>query len=102
MFVDVTASYKTYKEAVSAIINNIGFKLGAFTEKSKFKLILDSRSPSNQGNVFVPPENYEIFSNTSTPIKTVAYSGVIIEKVAGGYTVRGYSNTSASQNTSCN
>ena len=29
MFVDVTASYKTYKEAVSAITNNIGFKLGA-------------------------------------------------------------------------
>ena len=95
MFVDITASYKSYKEAVSAITNNIGFKLGAFTEKAKFKLILDSRSPSNQGNVFVPEENYEIFSNTSTPIRTVAYSGVIVEKVAGGYTVRGYSNTSA-------
>ena len=95
MFVDVTASYKTYKEAVSAITNNIGFKLGAFTEKSKFKLILDSRSPSNQGNVLSLKENYEIFPNTSTSIKNVAYSGVIIEKVARGYTVRGYSNTSA-------
>ena len=94
---------KHTKKQYLLITNNIGFKLGAFTEKSKFKLILDSRSPSNQGNVFVPPENYEIFSNTSTPIETVAYSGVIIEKVAGGYTVRGYSNTSARfKNTSCN
>ena len=56
---------------------------------------MDSRSPTNEGNVFVPDENYEIFLNTSTPTKTVAYSGVIIEKVAGGYTVRGYSNTTA-------
>ena len=45
--------------------------------------------------MFLYEENYEIFSNTSTPIRTVAYSGVIVEKVAGGYTVRGYSNTSA-------
>ena len=29
------------------------------------------------------------------PLKIPAYSGVIIEKVASGYTVRGYSNTSA-------
>ena len=95
MFLDVTTSYETYKNNISSIKNNIGFKLGAFTEKAKFKLILDSRSPTNEGNVFVPDENYEIFLNTSTPTKTVAYSGVIIEKVAGGYTVRGYSNTTA-------
>ena len=95
MFLDVTTSYADYKANVSNIQNNIAFKVGAFTEKAKFKLILDSRSPTNEGNVFVPNENYEIFLNTSTPIKTVAYSGVIVEKVAGGYTVRGYSNTSA-------
>jgi len=96
MFLDTTSSYETYQQNISNIQNNIGFKLGAFTEKAKFKLILDSRSPYNQGNVFVPEENYEIILNTSTPTRTVAYSGVIVEKVAGGYTVRGYSNTSAS------
>ena len=95
MFLDVTTSYADYKNNISSIQNNIGFKLGAFTEKAKFKLILDSRSPTNEGNVFVPEENYQIILNTSTPIKTVAYSGVIIEKVIGGYTVKGYSNTSA-------
>ena len=99
MFLDTTASYSVYQSNVANIQNNIGFKLGAFTEKAKFKLILDSRSPYNQGNVFVPEENYEIFLNTSTPTKTVAYSGVIVEKVAGGYTVRGYSNTTASFST---
>ena len=95
MFLDVTTSYEKYKTNIATIQNNIGFKLGAFTEKAKFKLILDSRSPYNQGNVFVPEENYNIILNTSTPTKTVSYSGVIVEKVAGGFTVRGYSNTSA-------
>ena len=95
MFLDVTLSYEDYKNNIANIQNNIGFKIGAFTEKAKFKLILDSRSPTNEGNVFIPNENYEIFLNTSTPVKTVAYSGVIVEKVAGGYTVKGYSNTSA-------
>jgi hypothetical protein len=54
-------------------------------------LILDSRTPTNEGNVFVPNENYQIFLNTSSPIKTVEYSGVIIERRTDGYVIKGYS-----------
>ena len=61
MFLDVTTSYETYKNNISSIKNNIGFKLGAFTEKAKFKLILDSRSPTNEGNVFVPMKIMKYF-----------------------------------------
>jgi hypothetical protein len=87
---DITEVYSDYVNSVKSIENQIGFKLGGFTSKDKFNLILESRSPTNQGNVFVPDENYSIFLNTSSPTKTVFYSGVIIEKQTNGFAVRGY------------
>lgn len=90
MAANITTPFNTYKDRIKRVKNQIGFKLGGFTDKSKFKLILDSRTPLNQGNVFVPEENYRIFLNTSTPVETINYSGVIIEKQPSGYIVRGY------------
>ena len=69
-------------------------KIGGFTTKEKFKLVLDSRSPLNTNNVFVPEENYDIVLNTSSPITTADYSAVIVEKQAAGFIIRGYSKTS--------
>ena len=88
---DVLKNYNTYKENIGKIDNQIGFKLGGFTDIEKFKLILDSRTPTNEGNVFVPEENYKIILNTSSPVKTVEYSGVIIERRTDGYVIKGYS-----------
>ena len=68
----------------------IASKLAGFTAKEKFKLILDSKSPLNQQNVFIPEENYQIILNTSTPVASVTYSGVIIEKRTSGFVLRGY------------
>jgi hypothetical protein len=90
----VTSSYDTYIAKLKAIKNCLGFKLGGFTDKKKFKLILDSRTPLNQGNVFVPEENYQIILNTSYPTKTINYSGVIVEKTAAGFIIRGYDKES--------
>jgi len=70
--------------------NQIGMKLAGFTEKDKFKLILDSRTPLNEGNVFIPSENYQVFLNKSSPTQSISYSGVIVEKRKGGFLVRGY------------
>jgi len=89
---NVDATYSSYIENLQAINNQIGFKLAGFTSKDKFKLILDSRTPSNEGNVFVPEENYKIFLNKSVPVENVYYSGVIIEKQAQRFIVRGYNN----------
>lgn len=86
----VTASYSNYVRRLKSIKNCLAFKLGGFTDKSKFKLILESRTPLNSGNVFIPEENYDILLHTSSPIKTVNYSGVIIEKRSTGFVVRGY------------
>jgi len=87
---DSTASYTKYKSNLQSIINQIGVKLGGYSDKEKFKFILDSRTPTNEGNVFIPQENYELFLNTSSPLESISYSGVIVEKQADGYVVRGY------------
>ena len=96
MSADVIRSYNDYKTNLTSIKNQIGFKIGGFTDKDKFRLILDSRTPLNEGNVFVPDENYQIFLNTSSPIETVSYSGVIVERRDDGYVIKGYDR----QNTS--
>ena len=90
---DVLKLYTTYKSNIQNINNQLGFKLAGYTDKEKFKLILDSRTPLNEGNVFVPEENYKIILNTSSPLKTIEYSGVIIERRTDGYVLKGYSPT---------
>ena len=94
----VVLSYTEYKANLKAITNQIGFKVGGYTDKNKFKLILDSRTPLNEGNVFVPEENYSVFLNKSSPVKTINYSGVMIEKRTNGYKINGYDNVTPSFN----
>ena len=89
----VSNSYKNYKTTLSSIKNQLGFKLAGFTDQSKLKLILDSRTPLNKGNVFVPEENYQIIINESSPTDLINYSGVIIERRAEGFLVKGYSES---------
>ena len=79
-----------FKSDLTSLQVKISSKLAGFTTKEKFKLILDSRSPLNQGNVFIPQENYDIILNSSTPVTTIDYSGVIIEKNASGFVIKGY------------
>ena len=87
---NVQAVYSEYQNDILALTNQMGFKISGFSDKAKFKLLLDSRTPYNQGNVFVPEENYQIFFNTSSPIQNQIYSAVTIEKVTSGYRLRGY------------
>jgi hypothetical protein len=88
---DTTLLVTQYAEDLTALTNKIGSKLGGFTSKEKFRLLLDSKSVSSSGGVFVPEENYKIVANISSPIKKISYSGVVITKYPDGYEVRGYS-----------
>ena len=83
-----------YEDEIANLQVRMSSKIGGFTTKEKFKLILDSRSPLNTGNVFVPEENYDIILNTSSPVTTADYSAVIIEKQVSGFVIRGYSKAS--------
>jgi len=93
---NTASQYTTYKENLFNIENQIGAKIAGYTEKEKFKLILDSRTPLNEGNVFIPDENYSVFLNTSSPIDLLSYSGVLIEKTSSGYIVSGYDTVTPS------
>ena len=83
-------SYSSMIDAVKNIDNKIGFKVAGYANKEKLKLVLDSKTPTNQGNVFIPFENYKLTFRSSAPQKVVTYSGVIIEKVSRGYKISGY------------
>ena len=87
---DKDVKYEQYIDDLQRINNQLSVRVGGFTDKEKFKLILDSRTPFNKGNVFVPEENYQVFFNTSTPINLQSYSGIIIEKLTRGFRVSGY------------
>lgn len=82
--------YEDYKQNLKKIDNKIGFRLGGFSSKEKINFILDSRTPENEGNVFIPNENYKLFLNKSSPIESLFYSGVTIQKKRDGFLIRGY------------
>jgi len=66
-------------------------RLSGFVDKSQHRYLLDSKNPrSTSGSVYVPVENYDIIFNVSSPIQSIAYSGVILEKTEGGWLVSGY------------
>jgi hypothetical protein len=90
---DVLTKYTDYQNTLTELTQQLGFKVKGFTEKEKFKLLLDSRSPLNQSNVFVPEENYDIHLNSSSPIDVLVYSAVIVEKLPEGFSVKGYDLT---------
>ena len=85
-----TLRFKEYQNKLKSLENKLGSKIGGFTQKSKFKLILDSRTPTNEGNIFVPEENYKIVLTKSVPLNVYTYSGVIVEKLAKGFKISGY------------
>ena len=89
---NVKTIYNNYIKELSGLDHQLGFKLAGFTDKSKLNLVLDSRTPSNKGNIFVPKENYDVILTSSSVQELVRYSGIIIEKIDKGYRVKGYDN----------
>ena len=85
-----TIQFELYKNQLKSIENKIAVKIGGFTQKEKFRLILDSRTPQNEGNVFIPDENYKVHLVKSIPTDVYSYSGVIIEVTGAGYIIKGY------------
>jgi len=90
---DNQRSYSEYDYDLKNISAVISHRIGGFTSKEKFKLLLDSKTPLTSGSVFVPQEDYEIILNSSSPVKKITYSGVIVTKVNDGFVVKGYSRT---------
>ena len=82
---------------ISNRLNNIdvqlAYKLGGFSNKDNLKVIVGSYTPtSTNKSVYLPTENYNLYLYKSSPVDTVNYSGVIVEKATGGYKISGYNN----------
>jgi len=90
---DNLKSFDNYIYDMDNLASQISYRVGGFTSKEKFKLLLDSKSPTASAGVFVPQEDYSIILNSSSPVKKITYSGVIITKLDDGFEVKGYSKT---------
>lgn len=79
------------KSYIHRIQSNLIYKLGGFSSKDKFKVALETVSSNKTVNqVFVPEENYQLTLSVSSPINTIAMSGVIVERNDQGFSIRGY------------
>ncbi len=83
----------TLLDKITNIDVQISTRLSGFVDQTEQKYLLDSKNPSStSSSIYVPNENYDIIFNTSVPIKSIAYSGVLVEKLAEGWKIKGYDN----------
>jgi hypothetical protein len=90
---DNLKSYSAYQYDLLNLAPQISYRVGGFTSKQKFNLLLDSKTYASSNVVFIPQDDYTIILNSSSPVKKIVYSGVIVSKVTSGYEVKGYSRT---------
>lgn len=90
---DNLKSYEAYNYDLLNLSAKLSYRIGGFTSKEKLNLILDSKTPTSQGSIFVPQEDYDIILNSSSPVKKITYSGVIVTKLSDGFEVKGYSKS---------
>ena len=82
---------ETLKTNLKNINYNLMAKLGGFVSKEKLRVSIDAVDPlSPYPGVLLPSEDYQIFFNQSTPVESIGISGIIIQKTANGFIVRGY------------
>lgn len=87
---DQKSVIERYRKDLKEITNNLSYRVEGFSDKDKFKIYLDSKSPNSGSLLTLPEENYLLFLNTGSPVETLYYSGVIVEKQPAGYVIRGY------------
>jgi len=86
-----TIPVETLSNKLSNIDVRLTNRLSGFVDQTQQKYVLDSKNPkSTTSSIFIPQENYNIIFNVSSPIYSLAYSGVIIEKTNQGYKITGY------------
>ena len=94
-----TQKNKDYLSRLKVDLENSTFnlvtKFGGFVGKDKLTLVIDAAQlGSYNPNPFLPQEDYAVHFNTSNPVKSLAISGVIVQKSQGKYVIRGYDKQS--------
>ena len=69
----------------------LAYKMAGYTDQSFIEVIAEQSSPTSTNNgAVIPNENYRIELFKSTPINTVTYSAVVVEKTGSGFSVSGF------------
>jgi hypothetical protein len=74
---------------------NLFYRAGGFVSKDKLQISLDTASVGSSSNsAILPQENFSLILYTSTPIKSISMSGIVVEQHSDGFLIRGYDNLS--------
>jgi len=69
----------------------LAYKTAGYTDQKYLQVLSEQVSPNSfSDSIAIPNENYKVHLYKSTPINTLRYSAVIVEKTTSGYSVRGY------------
>ena len=80
-----------YYNRLTSTSMNLTYKTGAFVNKERLRVLLESSNPNNPDkSIFLPQENYEIAFRKSNPVFYANISGVIVEKTDKGFKISGY------------
>lgn len=70
------------------------YRLASFSDKQYIKLYTEKSSPNSTNTTFlIPDESYNLLLYKNQPFDRSSYSSVLVQKVAGGWSVSGYSTT---------
>ena len=84
-------------DALTTDLSNLDVRLcyraASFIAQQNLALYLEKSNPNSQNSsLLIPPESYNLLLYKNQPFDEIIYSSVIVEVVAGGYQVYGYSN----------
>ena len=70
------------------------YRAASFVAQQNLAVYLEKGSPNSQNSsLLIPPESYNLLLYKNQPFNRINYSAVIVEVVADGYSVYGYSST---------
>jgi hypothetical protein len=87
-------STATLTAALQNIDVRLCYRMASFTDKQYLKIFTEKSSPNSQNSsLLLPDESYNLLLYKNQPFADITYSSVIVERVATGYAIYGYSNT---------
>lgn len=70
------------------------YRMASFTNKQYLKIFTEKSSPNSQNSsLLLPDRSYNLLLYKNQPFADIVYSALIVERVATGYAVFGYSTT---------
>ena len=70
----------------------LSYRLASFSDKQYIKIFTEKSSPNSTNTSFlIPDESYNLILYKNQPFQRISYSSVLVQQVAGGYSVFGYS-----------